>query len=61
MTVTSKRERALQVVLVALGLLTAGADIYPLVPILLFLREGERRVTRFTLAPSIPGPSLPAQ
>jgi hypothetical protein len=39
MAVTSKRERALQVVLVALGLLTAGADIYPLVPILLFLRE----------------------
>ena len=31
MAVTSKRERALQVVLVVLGLLTAGANIYPLV------------------------------
>src|SRR5437773_4376733 len=31
MSVTSKRERALQVVLVVLGLLTAGANIYPLV------------------------------
>ncbi len=28
---TSRRERALQVVLVVLGLLTAGANIYPLV------------------------------
>ena len=31
MAVTSKRERALQVVLVVLGLGTAGANIYPLV------------------------------
>src|SRR6266550_4212922 len=31
MAVTSKRERALQVGLVVLGLLTAGANIYPLV------------------------------
>ena len=31
MAVTSTRERALQVVLVVLGLLTAGANIYPLV------------------------------
>jgi len=31
MALTSKRERALQVVLVVLGLLTAGANIYPLV------------------------------
>ncbi len=31
MAVTSKRERALQVALVVLGLLTAGANIYPLV------------------------------
>ena len=31
MAVTSRRERALQVVLVVLGLLTAGANIYPLV------------------------------
>ena len=31
MAVTSKRERALQVSLVVLGLLTAGANIYPLV------------------------------
>src|SRR5437660_5815867 len=31
MAVTSKRERALQVVLVVLGLLTAGANLYPLV------------------------------
>ena len=31
MTVTSKRERALQVALVVLGLGTAGANIYPLV------------------------------
>src|SRR5438093_3307008 len=31
MAVTSKRERALQVVLVVLGLLTAVANIYPLV------------------------------
>src|SRR6266581_299175 len=31
MAVTSKRERALQVVLVVLGLLTASANIYPLV------------------------------
>ena len=35
MAVTSKRERALQVVLVVLGLLTAGANIYPLVTSLL--------------------------
>ena len=35
MAVTSKRERALQVVLVLLGLLTAGANIYPLVTSLL--------------------------
>ena len=35
MTVTSRRERALQVVLVVLGLLTAGANIYPLVTSLL--------------------------
>src|SRR5438105_12786489 len=38
MAVTSKRERALQVVLVVLGLLTAGANIYPLVTSLLALR-----------------------
>jgi len=31
MAVTSKRERALQVVLVVSGVLTAGANIYPLV------------------------------
>ena len=31
MTVTSRRERALQVVLVVLGVLTAVANIYPLV------------------------------
>ena len=31
MAVTSRRERALQVVLVVLGVLTAGANIYPLV------------------------------
>jgi len=31
MAVTSKRERALQIVLVVLGLGTAGANIYPLV------------------------------
>jgi len=31
MAVTSQRERALQVVLVVVGLLTAGANIYPLV------------------------------
>ena len=31
MAVTSKRERALQLVLVVLGVLTAGANIYPLV------------------------------
>src|SRR5437773_7130655 len=31
MAVTSKRERALQVGLVVLGLLTAGANIYPLI------------------------------
>src|SRR6266699_4910046 len=31
MAVTAKRERALQVVLVVLGLFTAGANIYPLV------------------------------
>ena len=35
MAVTSKRERAMQVVLVVLGLLTAGANIYPLVTSLL--------------------------
>ncbi len=35
MAVTSKRERALQVALVVLGLLTAGANIYPLVTSLL--------------------------
>jgi len=35
MAVTSTRERALQVVLVVLGLLTAGANIYPLVTSLL--------------------------
>src|SRR5439155_579125 len=35
MAVTSKRERALQVVLVVLGLLTAVANIYPLVTSLL--------------------------
>jgi len=35
MAVTFKRERALQVVLVVLGLLTAGANIYPLVTSLL--------------------------
>ena len=38
MAVTSKRERALQVVLVVLGLVTAGANIYPLVTSLLALR-----------------------
>src|SRR3989442_11221460 len=38
MAVTSRRERALQVVLVVLGLGTAGANIYPLVTSLLALR-----------------------
>ncbi len=38
MAVTSKRERALQVALVVLGLLTAGANIGPLVTSLLALR-----------------------
>src|SRR2546422_11421367 len=38
MAVTSKRERALQVVLVVLGLGTAGANISPLVTSLLALR-----------------------
>jgi len=38
MAVTSKRERALQVVLVVLGLATAGANIIPLVNSLLALR-----------------------
>ena len=38
MAVTSKRERALQLVLVVLGVLTAGANIYPLVTSLLALR-----------------------
>ena len=38
MAVTSKRERALQVVLVVLGLGTAVANIYPLVTSLLALR-----------------------
>jgi uncharacterized protein DUF6632 len=38
MAVTSKRERALQVVLVLLGLATAGANIIPLVNSLLALR-----------------------
>src|SRR3989442_14124840 len=38
MAVASKRERALQVVLVVLGLLTAGANINPLVTSLLALR-----------------------
>ena len=38
MVVTSKRERALQLVLVVLGVLTAGANIYPLVTSLLALR-----------------------
>src|SRR2546425_13300224 len=38
MAVTSKRERALQVVLVVLGLLTAGANIYALATSLLALR-----------------------
>src|SRR3989449_8472442 len=38
MAVTSKRERALQVVLVVLGLLTAGANIYALVTSVLALR-----------------------
>jgi hypothetical protein len=35
MAVTSKRERALQVVLVVLGLVTAAANLYPLVTSLL--------------------------
>ena len=38
MAVTSKRERVLQVVLVALGLVTVGANIYPLVTSLAGLR-----------------------
>src|SRR5436190_6312840 len=38
MAVTSKRERALQVVLVVSGVLTAGANIYPLVTSLAGLR-----------------------
>src|SRR5256884_6936200 len=38
MAVTSKRERALQVALVVLGLLTIVANIYPLVTSLLALR-----------------------
>src|SRR5438067_9868850 len=38
MAVTSKRERALQVALVVLGVLTAVANIYPLVTSLLALR-----------------------
>jgi len=38
MAVTSKRERALQVALVVLGLLTAGANIGPLVTSLAALR-----------------------
>jgi len=38
MAVTSKRERALQVALVVLGLLTMGADISPLVTSLAGLR-----------------------
>jgi len=38
MAVTSKRERALQIVLVVLGVLTAVANIYPLVTSLLALR-----------------------
>ncbi len=38
MVVTSKRERALQVVLVVLGLGTFGANIYPLVNSLAALR-----------------------
>src|SRR2546429_7791679 len=38
MAVTSTRERALQVVLVVLGLLTIVANIYPLVTSLLTLR-----------------------
>ena len=38
MAVTSKRDRALQIALVVLGLLTAGANIYPLVTSLQALR-----------------------
>ena len=38
MAVTSKRERALQVVLVVFGVLTAGANVYPLVTSVLALR-----------------------
>src|SRR5256885_17125459 len=38
MAVTSRREPALQVALVVLGLLTAGANIYPLVTSLQALR-----------------------
>src|SRR5205085_3607622 len=38
MAVTSKRERALQVVLVGLGLLTAGPDVHPWVSSPLALR-----------------------
>jgi len=38
MAVTSKRERALQIVLVVLGLGTFGANIYPLVNSLVALR-----------------------
>src|SRR5256712_4332264 len=55
MAVTSKRERALQVVLVVLGLLTAGANIYALATSLLALRPtgGTAAPMFYTILPTL--------